>query len=277
MTLSDRQFERYARNLILDEIGEDGQAKLLGARVLVVGAGGLGSPALMYLAAAGVGTIDVIDDDRVDLSNLQRQIVHTEDRVGENKVKSALETIAGINPEVRVVPHKLRLTVENAAALIAECDVVVDGSDNFATRYLVNDACYFGKTTLISASLLRFEGQLSTFKAYDGKGPCYRCVFRDPPPPDLIPRCEQAGILGSVAGVMGTLQATEVVKEILGLGDSSPAPSSSTTRSAPISAASRSTATPTARSAARIRRSPISPVTRWRTPRTSQKNCHPRT
>jgi molybdopterin-synthase adenylyltransferase len=220
MSLSDRQFERYARHLILDEVGEEGQAKLLASRVLVVGAGGLGSPALMYLAAAGVGTIDVIDDDRVDLSNLQRQIVHTEDRVGENKVKSALDTLAGINPEVRVVPHKLRLTADNAAALMDECAVVVDGSDNFATRYLLNDACYFGKTPLVSASLLRFEGQLSTFKAHDGVGPCYRCVFRDPPPPDLIPRCEQAGILGSVAGVMGTLQATEVVKEILGLGES---------------------------------------------------------
>ena len=220
MTLTDPQFERYARHLILDEVGEAGQEKLIAARVLVVGAGGLGSPILMYLAAAGVGTLGIVDDDAVDLSNLQRQIIHSTGSLGTAKVKSAVESLAGINPEVRATPHHLRLTAANAQALIAEYDLVCDGSDNFATRYLLNDACYFERKTLIAASLLRFEGQLSTFKAYDGVTPCYRCLFRDPPPPDLVPRCEQAGILGSVAGVLGTLQATEAIKELLGLGRS---------------------------------------------------------
>lgn len=220
MELTDSQFKRYARHLILDEVGEEGQAKLLAARVLVIGAGGLGSPALMYLAAAGIGTLGVVDFDVVDLTNLQRQIVHTVDRVGENKVESAIDALAGINPEIRVIPHKLRLAAANALELIGEYDLVVDGSDNFATRYLVNDACYLARKTLVAAALLRFEGQLSTFKAHLGEGPCYRCLFREPPPRDLIPRCEEAGILGSVAGVMGTLQATETIKEILGLGES---------------------------------------------------------
>jgi molybdopterin-synthase adenylyltransferase len=218
--LSDAQFQRYARHLILDEVGEEGQAKLMHARVLVVGAGGLGSPVLMYLAAAGIGTLGIADNDTVDLTNLQRQIVHTTDRVGQNKVESAIEGLAGINPEVRVVPYKLRIDASNALALAAEYDIVIDGSDNFATRYLLNDACYFAKKPLIAASLLRFEGQISTFKAHDGKGPCYRCVFPDRPPADLVPRCEEAGILGAVAGVMGTLQAAEAIKEILGLGES---------------------------------------------------------
>jgi molybdopterin-synthase adenylyltransferase len=218
--LSDAQFQRYARHLILDEVGEEGQAKLMHARVLVVGAGGLGSPALMYLAAAGIGTIGIADNDTVDLTNLQRQIVHTTDRVGQNKVESAIEGLAGINPEVRVVPYKLRIDAANALALVAEHDIVIDGSDNFATRYLLNDACFLARKPLIAASLLRFEGQLSTFKAHDGTGPCYRCVFPERPPADLVPRCEEAGILGAVAGVMGTLQAAEAIKEILGLGDS---------------------------------------------------------
>ncbi|MBI3453644.1 MAG: molybdopterin-synthase adenylyltransferase MoeB [Rhodospirillales bacterium] len=220
MDLTDRQFERYARHLILDEIGEGGQAKLLAARVLVIGAGGLGSPVLLYLAAAGVGTLGIVDDDTVDRSNLQRQIVHGEDRIGDSKVESAVDALAGVNAETRVVPHHMRLVAANALGLIDGYDLVVDGSDNFATRYLLNDACYFAHKPLVAASLLRFEGQMSTFKAYGGAGPCYRCLFRDPPPPDLVPRCEQAGILGSVAGVMGTLQATETIKEILGLGDS---------------------------------------------------------
>ncbi len=220
MELTDRQFERYARHLILDEVGEEGQAKLMSSRVLVVGAGGLGSPILMYLAAAGVGVLGVIDDDRVELSNLQRQIVHTDDRVGENKVESAIDTLAGINPEVRVIPHNMRLTAQNALELVGGYDLVADGSDNFPTRYLVNDACYLTKRTLVTGALLRFEGQVATFKAHDGKSPCYRCLFRDPPPAGLVPRCEEAGILGSVAGVIGTLQATEVLKELLGLGES---------------------------------------------------------
>ena len=220
MSLTDRQFERYARHLILDEVGDEGQEKLMHARVLVIGAGGLGSPVLMYLAAAGIGTLGVVDDDAVDLSNLQRQIIHSTANIGTPKVKSAIESLAAINPEIRVTPHRMRLTAANAREIIAEYDLVCDGSDNFATRYLLNDACYFDRKPLVAASLLRFEGQLSTFKAYDGKTPCYRCLFREPPPPDLVPRCEQAGILGSVAGVLGTLQATEAIKEILGLGRS---------------------------------------------------------
>jgi adenylyltransferase/sulfurtransferase len=220
MELTDAQFHRYARHLILDEVGEEGQEKLLHARVLVVGAGGLGSPVLLYLAAAGIGTIGIVDDDKVDMSNLQRQIAHTTDRIGELKVKSALETAAGINPEVRVIPYALRLTAANARELIEDYDLVVDGSDNFATRYLVNDACYFARKTVVAAALLRFEGQLSTFKPHLGHAhPCYRCLFPAPPPADLVPRCEQAGILGSIAGVLGTLQATETIKEVLGLGD----------------------------------------------------------
>lgn len=177
MSLNDAQFKRYARHLILDEVGEEGQEKLLAARVLVVGAGGLGSPLLMYLAAAGIGTLGVVDNDVVDLTNLQRQIVHSTANVGHTKVKSALESLAAINPEVRVTPHALRLTGANAAELIGEYDIVCDGSDNFATRFLLNDACYFGRKPLVAASLLRFEGQLSTFKAYDGKTACYRCLF----------------------------------------------------------------------------------------------------
>ena len=217
--LTERQEMRYARHLILDEIGEEGQAKLLAARVLVVGAGGLGSPALMYLAAAGIGTLGIVDDDVVDLSNLQRQIVHATDRVGERKTKSALEGLAAINPEVRVIPHNLRIDAGNARELIESYDVVLDGSDNFKTRYVLNETCAALRKPLVAASLLRFEGQLSTFKPWTG-GPCYRCLHREPPPAGIVPRCEEAGILGAVAGVMGTLQAVETVKEIVGLGDS---------------------------------------------------------
>ncbi len=221
MELSDHQFQRYARHLILDEVGEEGQLRLLQSRVLVIGAGGLGSPMLLYLAAAGVGTIGVVDDDRVDLTNLQRQIVHATERVGALKVESARAALATVNPEVRVEAHPLRLGPENAAALIAGYDLVADGSDNFATRYLLTDLCCRLRKPLVAAALSPFEGQLSTFRPYLGAGhPCYRCLFRDPPPPDLVPRCETAGILGAVAGVMGTLQAVEVLKELLGLGDS---------------------------------------------------------
>ena len=221
MALSEQQFERYARHLILDEVGEEGHAKLIAARVLVVGAGGLGSPVLLYLAAAGIGTLGVIDDDMVDLSNLQRQIVHPTARIGAAKVESARATLAAINPEVRVEAYARRLDASNAAALVQRYDIVADGSDNFATRYLLNDVCYAERRTLVGAALSPFEGQLSTFKAYLGPPhPCYRCLFREPPPPDLVPRCETAGILGAVAGVIGTLQATEVLKEVLGLGNS---------------------------------------------------------
>lgn len=218
--LSDAQLERYARHVILDEVGEEGQARLLGAKVLVVGAGGLGAPLLLYLAAAGVGHLGVIDDDAVDLTNLQRQIVHATADVGRPKVDSALDAIRALNPEVVVEAIPARLTAENAMAEIARFDLVADGSDNFATRYLLNDACYFAKKPLIAGALLRFEGQLSTFRAFqDGDNPCYRCLFRDPPPENLVPRCDQAGILGAIAGVIGSLQATEVLKELLGLGD----------------------------------------------------------
>jgi adenylyltransferase/sulfurtransferase len=219
--LSEEQFQRYARHLILDEVGEEGQAKLLAARVLVVGAGGLGSPLLLYLAAAGIGTIGIVDDDRVDLTNLQRQIVHATRRVGELKVDSARASLEAINDGVVVETHPLRLGPDNAAALIERYDVVVDGSDNFATRYLLTDLCHRLRKPLVAAALSLFEGQLSTFRSYLGDGhPCYRCLFREPPPPGLVPRCEEAGILGAVAGVLGTLQAVEVLKEVLGLGDS---------------------------------------------------------
>jgi molybdopterin/thiamine biosynthesis adenylyltransferase len=219
--LTEEQFQRYARHLILDEVGEEGQAKLLSSRVLVVGAGGLGSPLLLYLAAAGIGTLGVVDDDRVDLSNLQRQVLHATQRIGARKVESAREALAAVNPGVAVEMHAERLTADNAAALVEGYDLVADGSDNFATRYVLTEACFAARKPLVAASLAPFDGQLSTFKPYLGTGhPCYRCLFREPPPPDLVPRCETAGILGAVAGVMGTLQATEILKELLGLGES---------------------------------------------------------
>jgi molybdopterin-synthase adenylyltransferase len=221
MELSEEQFRRYARHLILDEVGEEGQEKLLGSRVLVVGAGGLGSPLLMYLAAAGVGTIGIVDDDRVDITNLQRQIVHATGRVGDLKVDSAEETLARLNDDAKIETHAFRLGPDNAAALIGRYDLVADGSDNFGTRYLLTDLCARLEKPLVAAALSPFEGQLSTFRPYLGDGhPCYRCLFREPPPPDMVPRCEEAGILGAVAGVLGTLQAVEVLKELLGLGES---------------------------------------------------------
>jgi adenylyltransferase/sulfurtransferase len=221
MELSEQQFRRYARHLILEEVGEAGQERLLAARVLVVGAGGLGSPMLLYLAAAGVGTIGIIDDDRVDLTNLQRQIVHATERVGDLKVESARAALAAVNDDVHIDAHAMRLMPDNAARIIAGYDLVADGSDNFATRYLLTEQCFRLRKPLVAAALSPFEGQLSTFRPYLGAGhPCYRCLFREPPPPDMVPRCEEAGILGAVAGVMGTLQAVEVLKELLGLGDS---------------------------------------------------------
>jgi molybdopterin/thiamine biosynthesis adenylyltransferase len=221
MTIDDAQLERYARHIILAEVGEEGQARLLASKVLVVGAGGLGAPVLLYLAAAGVGSLGIVDDDTVDLTNLQRQIVHATERVGMAKVESARRAIEALNPDVRVTTHHVRLAAANAMELLRSYDLVVDGSDNFTTRYLLNDACYFSKVPLVSAALLRFDGQLSTFKAYlAGDNPCYRCIFPSPPPPDLIPRCEEAGILGAVAGAVGSLQAVEALKELLGLGES---------------------------------------------------------
>ncbi|HXV23803.1 MAG TPA: molybdopterin-synthase adenylyltransferase MoeB [Alphaproteobacteria bacterium] len=221
MDFTESQLKRYARHIILPEIGGIGQERLLKARVLVVGAGGLGSPLLLYLAAAGIGTLGVVDYDRVDLTNLQRQVVHGTGDLGRLKVESAIEAVARINPEVKVEAHAERLTGENVRALIAGYDIVADGTDNFDARYLLNDACHFANRTLVSAALLRFDGQLSTFKSWAGPPhPCYRCLFREKPEPGLIPSCSEAGILGSLAGTMGTLQATEVAKEILGIGRS---------------------------------------------------------
>ena len=216
--LSETEFHRYARHLILDEVGEDGQARLLAARVLILGAGGLGAPVSMYLAAAGVGTLVLVDDDTVDLTNLQRQIVHATESVGRPKVDSAADTLARVNPGVRLETHETRLTADNAAALLAGCDVVVDGSDNFATRYALNDACVAAGLPLVAGALSRFEGQLTTVVPGDGR-PCYRCLFPEAPDPSLTPRCEEAGILGAVAGVIGTLQAVETLKLLLGLGE----------------------------------------------------------
>ncbi len=219
MEFSDQQLERYARHIILPELGGTGQEKLLKSRVLVVGAGGLGSPLLLYLAAAGVGHIGIVDDDAVDLSNLQRQVIHATERIGDPKVESARDVLAGINPEIAVETHAVRLDAGNVMGLIGGYDIVADGTDNFATRFLLNDACYFGGVPLVSAALLRFEGQISTFKAHAGAYPCYRCIFPEPPPEGLIPTCAEGGVLGAVAGVVGCLQATEVIKELTGIGE----------------------------------------------------------
>ncbi len=225
MVLTPLEIERYKRHLVLREVGGQGQQKLKAARVLAVGAGGLGSPLLMYLAAAGVGTIGVIDDDRVSLDNLQRQIVHATPQVGTPKVTSAAETIARLNPHVEVETHDARIDASNALALIARYDIVADGSDNFATRYLVSDACYLAKKPLVFAAVGPFDGYLTTFKPYE-KGPdgepypTYRCVFPEPPPPGTVANCAEVGVLGAAVGVIGTLQAVEVLKEVLGLGES---------------------------------------------------------
>lgn len=220
MPFDDRQMLRYARHIVLPEVGGTGQAKLLDASVLVVGAGGLGSPLLLYLAAAGVGRLGIVDDDTVDLSNLHRQIAHPTDHVGLAKTTSAKRAIAALNPDIEVMLHDERLTADNAAALIQGYDLVADGSDNFATRDVVHDTCFSLKKPLVSAAVQGVEGQLSTYKAYLGPPhPCYRCVFPESPPADLIPSCAEGGVLGPVVGVMGSLQAVEVVKELLGRGD----------------------------------------------------------
>ncbi len=225
MELTDQQIERYARHIVLPEIGEEGQEKLLESKVLVVGAGGLGSPLLLYLAAAGVGTLGVIDDDVVDFSNLQRQVIHDTSKVGSDKVESARDRIAEINPDVRVVATRERLVRDRALDLISAHDVVADGSDNFATRYLVNDACYFAKRPLVSAAIMRFDGQITTFKAHE-RGPedptahpCQRCVFPTQPE-DPKQGCADMGVMGALAGTLGAMQASEVIKELLGIGES---------------------------------------------------------
>jgi sulfur-carrier protein adenylyltransferase/sulfurtransferase len=216
-TLTKEQRDRYSRHLLLPEVGVEGQQKLLDAKVLLLGAGGLGSPAALYLAAAGVGTLGIVDDDTVDLSNLQRQVIHTTDRVGEPKVDSAAETIAQINPDVEVVKHQVRLDSSNVIELIEPYDIVVDGLDNFPTRYLLNDASVRLRKPVVSASILGFDGQLSVFKPYEG--PCYRCLYPVPPPAELAPSCGANGVIGVLPGTMGLLQATEVVKLILGEGE----------------------------------------------------------
>jgi molybdopterin/thiamine biosynthesis adenylyltransferase/rhodanese-related sulfurtransferase len=216
-TLTKEQRDRYSRHLLLPEVGIEGQQKLIDAKVLLLGAGGLGSPAALYLAAAGVGTLGIVDDDTVDLSNLQRQIIHTTDRVGEPKVDSAAATIAEINPDVEVVKHQVRLDSSNVIELIEPYDIVVDGLDNFPTRYLLNDASVRLRKPVVSASILGFDGQLSVFKPYEG--PCYRCLYPVPPPAELAPSCGANGVIGVLPGTMGLLQATEVVKLILGAGE----------------------------------------------------------
>ncbi len=215
--LDAEQLDRYARHVIMDDVGPDGQARLLDGAVLVVGAGGLGSPVLQYLAAAGVGRLGIADGDEVELSNLQRQVVHGTDDVGRPKVDSAAETVAAINPDVTVDRYPERVTSETAADLVADYDVVVDASDNFPTRFLLNDACVLAETPLVHGAIYRFEGQALTVPA--GGGPCYRCLFPEAPPEGTIPNCAEAGVLGVLPGTIGAIQATEAVKLLLGVGD----------------------------------------------------------
>ncbi|MDJ1157599.1 molybdopterin-synthase adenylyltransferase MoeB [Chelatococcus sp. SYSU_G07232] len=225
MMLSSEEIERYARHLVLRDVGGPGQARLKAARVLVIGAGGLGAPLLQYLAAAGIGTLGVVDDDVVSLSNLQRQVIHGTPDVDRPKVESAADAIARLNPHVTVEQHRLRLTEDNARALVRGYDIVADGSDNFATRYTVSDACYFEGKPLVTAALGAFDASLTTIRAHergaDGKpNPTYRCLFPAPPPPGLVPTCAEAGVLGALAGVMGSLMAMEVIRAIVGFGES---------------------------------------------------------
>jgi molybdopterin/thiamine biosynthesis adenylyltransferase/rhodanese-related sulfurtransferase len=212
------QLIRYSRHFLLPEVGEEGQAKLLQAKVLMVGAGGLGCPSAYYLAAAGVGTIGIIDNDVVDISNLQRQILHANDRVGMPKVESAKKTLEGLNPDVRVIPYQAKLTSENILEILKDYDLVVDGCDNFPTRYLVNDACVLTGKPNVHGSIFQFEGQATVF--YPGKGPCYRCLYPEPPPAEMAPSCAEAGVLGVLPGLIGTIEALEAIKLILNRGDS---------------------------------------------------------
>ena len=214
---TQEQTTRYSRHFLLPEVGEEGQAKLLKAKVLMVGAGGLGSPSAYYLAAAGVGTLGIIDNDVVDLSNLQRQILHTNDRIGMPKVESAKLTLQGLNPDVRVIPYQDKLTSKNIMEIIKDYDIIVDGCDNFPTRYLVNDACVLANKPNVHGSIFQFDGQASVF--YPGKGPCYRCLYPQPPPAEMAPSCAEAGVLGVLPGLIGTIQALETIKLILGKGD----------------------------------------------------------
>jgi molybdopterin-synthase adenylyltransferase len=222
--LDANELERYARHIVLREVGGPGQAKLKAARVLVVGAGGLGAPVLLYLAAAGVGTLGVVDDDTVSLSNLQRQVIFGTKDVGEPKVERAASAVAGLNPHVSVKTHSLRLDAANALDLIKDYDVIADGSDNFATRYLVSDACYFAKKPLVTAAVGTFDGSLTSIRAHEKSAsntpnPTYRCLFPEPPPSGTVPACAEAGILGALPGVLGSLMALEVIREIVGFGE----------------------------------------------------------
>ena len=222
--LDDSELERYARHIVLREVGGPGQAKLKAARVLVVGAGGLGAPALLYLSAAGVGSLGIVDDDTVSLSNLQRQVIFTTDDIGKPKVERAASAVSALNPHVRVTKHHVRLAAANALDLIADYDIVADGSDNFATRYLVSDACYFAKKPLITAAVGTFDGSLTSIRAHEKSAtgtpnPTYRCLFPVPPPAGTVPACAEAGILGALPGVLGSMMALEVIRETVGFGD----------------------------------------------------------
>jgi sulfur-carrier protein adenylyltransferase/sulfurtransferase len=215
--MSAEQRNRYSRHTLLPEVGVEGQLKMLNAKVLLIGAGGLGAPAALYLAAAGIGTLGLVDDDEVDESNLQRQVIHSTERIGQPKTESAHKTIAALNPDVKVVEHRLRLDASNIIDIIKDYDVIVDGADNFPTRYLLNDASVRLRKPVVSASILAFDGQVSTFVPFEG--PCYRCLYPTPPPAELAPSCGAAGVLGVMAGVMGLLQANEVIKLVIGIGE----------------------------------------------------------
>jgi molybdopterin/thiamine biosynthesis adenylyltransferase len=216
--LSSEELQRYARHIVLGEVGGAGQQKFKAAKVLVVGAGGLGAPVALYLAAAGIGTLGIVDDDVVSLSNLQRQIIHRSDRVGVAKVESARESLAAINPHVTIVPHPARLTAENARDLVAGYDIVADGSDNFTTRYLTADICAELRKPLVTAAVGRFDGSVTVLKPYEGDNPSYRDIFPTPPPDGLLPTCAEAGILGALTGILGSIQALEVLKLVAGIG-----------------------------------------------------------
>lgn len=222
--LSADELERYARHIVLREVGGPGQSALKEASVLVIGAGGLGAPALMYLAAAGIGTLGVVDDDVVSLSNLQRQIIHATPDIGRAKVNSAAERIHALNPHVKFVAHCMRLTAANAMTLLASYDLVLDGSDNFATRYLVSDACYLAAVPLVTAALGTFDASLTTLRPFERNAdgalnPTYRCLFPEPPPPGVVPACAEAGVMGALAGVLGSMMALEAIREIVGFGE----------------------------------------------------------
>lgn len=217
MAFTNEQLERYSRHIILQEVGVKGQKKLLNASVLIIGAGGLGAPAALYLAAAGVGTIGIVDADEVDLSNLQRQVIHTTNDVGKAKVKSAAETMEAINPDVTVKTYRTFVDSSNIMDLIKDYDFIIDGTDNFPAKFLINDACVMAEKPFSHAGIIRFKGQLMTY--VPGEGPCYRCVFKNPPPKDAVPTCKQAGVIGAMGGVIGSLQVMEAIKYIIGKGD----------------------------------------------------------